>query len=181
MKKPILLVGNEVSGTISALEYRGTSSIGKKAFIDGFTGGTFRPNQPVTRGELTAFLARNLNISGSGSPFKNVPAGSRFADSIAAVSAQGLLRGKSNGTFGAADSLTRAQFAMMVSRYMHSVCEDAAFASYCALQPSTVAYRDITKDHWANEAIYAVSAAGLMNGYGNSEFRLKKQLPVLKR
>ncbi|WP_082091406.1 choice-of-anchor I family protein [Domibacillus tundrae] len=173
-KKPILLVGNEVSGTVSALEYRGTSSIGKKAFIDGFTDRTFRPNQPVTRGELTAFLADNLDISGSGSLFKDVPAGSRFADSIAAVSALGLISGKSDGTFGAAAPMTRAQFAMIANRYMNSVCEDAAFASYCSPQPSTVSYSDVAEDHWTNEAIYAVSSAGLMNGYGNGEFRPEK-------
>lgn len=142
-KKPILLVGNEVSGTVSALEYRGTSSIGKKAFIDGFTDGTFRPNQPVTREELTAFLARNLDIAGSGSPFKDVPAGSRFADSIAAVSAEGLITGKSNGTFGSADPLTRAQFAVIINRYMNSVCEDVAFTSYCTAQPSMLNYIDM--------------------------------------
>lgn len=173
-KKPILLVGNEVSGTVSALEYRGASSIGKNVYINGFTDGTFRPDQPVTRGELTAFLAENLAITGSGSPFKDVPAGSRFADSIAAVSAEGLISGKSNGTFGSADPLTRAQFAAIVSRYMDSVCEDASFASYCAAVPSTLEYTDMTDDHWADEAIYNVSIAELMNGYSNGEFRPEK-------
>ncbi|MCP3761197.1 choice-of-anchor I family protein [Domibacillus sp. A3M-37] len=180
-KKPILLVGNEVSGTVSALEYHSTSSLGKKAYINGFTDETFRPDQPVTRGELTAFLAGNLDISGSGSPFKDVPAGSRFADSIAAISAEGLIRGKSNGMFGSADPLTRAQFATIINRYMNSVCEDAAFASYCNAQPSTLNYIDMAEDHWADDAIYAVSIAGLMNGYGNDEFRPEKRLPVPKQ
>ena len=172
-EKPILLVGNELSGTVSALEYRGASSIGKKAYINGFTDGTFRPDQPITRGELTAFLAGNLNLTGTGSPFKDVPAGSRFADSIAAVSAEGLISGRSNGTFGSADPLTRAQFAAIASRYIDSVCEDAAFASYCAAKPGSAAavYSDVTADHWAAKEIEAVSAAGLMNGYGNNEFR----------
>lgn len=170
-KKPVLLVANEVSGTVSALEYRGTNSIGKKAYVQGFNDGTFRPDQKVTRGELSAMMAGNLDVKGTGSPFKDVPAESRFAESIAAITDERLLSGYSNGNFGPTQSLTRAQFAAIVDRYITNTCENAAIASYCSADEKIAKYSDVKDSYWASNAIQSVSTAGLMSGYGNGEFR----------
>lgn len=87
--------------------------------------------------------------------------GDEWANSaIQYVMEKGLMQGKSTANFAAKDNLTRAEFATIVSRML-------SLDSYTYKKTT---YKD-TVTHWGNRAIQNVTAAGLMQGYGDNSFR----------
>lgn len=83
--------------------------------IQGFEDGTFRPQQPVTRGQLASMIARAFELrasSGASAPADAV--GSPHTAAIAAVVEAGIVGGFPDGTFRAGDTATRAQTATFV-------------------------------------------------------------------
>ncbi|MBQ3263290.1 MAG: S-layer homology domain-containing protein [Oscillospiraceae bacterium] len=93
--------------------------------MDGYEDNTFRPDNAITRAELSAMIARYLNSIGHTLP--NDPSAlERFADadsvpdwageSMAAMVSLGIVNGYENGTIGAARSATRAEAVTMLLR-----------------------------------------------------------------
>ncbi|WP_256759533.1 S-layer homology domain-containing protein [Cohnella sp. WQ 127256] len=87
------------------------------AYIQGYPEGTFRPNAPVTRGQLTSMLARFLTEG-------DIPVATTVSfadirdDAIEVVKEKGLLTGTSATTFNPSAPMTRAQMATLVVRWM---------------------------------------------------------------
>jgi hypothetical protein len=78
----------------------------------------FCPDDPVTRGQMAAFLTRALGLSSAPSPFVDDD-GSVFEADIAALAASGITRGCNPPTgdrFCADDPVTRAQMAAFLHR-----------------------------------------------------------------
>jgi C1A family cysteine protease len=83
----------------------------------GYADGTFRPEQPVSRGQVASFLARGLGLSGDGDPgFGDVPEDDPHRDAIAALVTAEIASGFANGTFRPRQSVTRAQMATLLMR-----------------------------------------------------------------
>jgi len=80
----------------------------------------FCPNDPVTRGEIAAFLVRALSLSEAEHPgFVDVPTGSTFATDIAKLATAGITRGcnpPANDRFCPNDPVTRGQMAAFLVR-----------------------------------------------------------------
>jgi subtilisin family serine protease len=80
----------------------------------------FCPDDPVTRGQMAAFLVRTLGLSEIGQPgFVDVPAGSTFAADIGKLATAGTTRGcnpPANDRFCPDDAVTRAQAAALLVR-----------------------------------------------------------------
>lgn len=71
----------------------------------------------------------------------------------------GIISGYANGTFEPNAAVSRAEFAVMASRFAE-------------LTNSTKAmFTDVTKDHWAYLAINAAAEAGWVQGYGDGTYR----------
>lgn len=78
----------------------------------------FCPDDPVTRGQMAAFLTRALGLESASSPFSDDD-GSVFEADIAALAASGITRGcnpPANDHFCAGDPVTRAQMAAFLHR-----------------------------------------------------------------
>ena len=98
--------------------------------VTGFSDGTFRPADPVTRGQAATVLVGlldTLEIEDVAAPadtataFDDV-AGTTHAAAIAEVAARGLVTGFSDGTFRPADPVTRGQAASVLTRTLqHAV------------------------------------------------------------
>ena len=71
----------------------------------------------------------------------------------------GLINGYPDGTFKPDNTITRAEFAAIVSRAFK--LED---------KPVTTEFTDVPSDHWATGNIGAAYAAGIINGYGDGTF-----------
>ena len=110
--------------------------------------------QPVTRGEMAAFLDRGLGLPGTGTDFFTDDDSSVFATEINAVAAAGIVRGcnpPDNTEYCPTRSITRAEMATMLSR---------AFG-----------FPPVTEDWFADDggsvhqsAINTIAAAGVTKG-----------------
>jgi hypothetical protein len=83
-----------------------------KGIIAGYKDGTFRPDQPVTRGEFAALIRRAFPDApevNSKKTFRDVPAGYWAAEAIAKASSIGFLAGDPSGTFRPADNIKRIE------------------------------------------------------------------------
>jgi len=100
--------GSPHEGSINAVAAAGVAG--------GFGDGTFRPSQPVTRGQLATFLARALELQPvAGGPFTDT-AGDAHEGSINAVAAAGVAGGFTDGTYRPLAGVTRAQLATFLAR-----------------------------------------------------------------
>ena len=85
--------------------------------IGGYNDGTFRPQEDVTRGQITKIVvtAEGWPIDLTGAPhFTDVPAGSTFYNWIETAVNRGILTGYSDGTFRPGNPATRGQLSKIV-------------------------------------------------------------------
>lgn len=77
----------------------------------------FCPNDPVTRGQMAAFLVRALGLTAtSGATFSDVPSTHTFATDIDRLATAGITSGCGSGRFCPNDPVTRGQMAAFLQR-----------------------------------------------------------------
>lgn len=134
-------------------------------YIQGYADGTFRPNASVTRAQMASMLARHLTnneIPTAPPSFKDT-AKHGAKDAIEYVKAQGLFQGTTATTFQPNGTITRAQMAAVVVRWMEQQGAELTFDT-----KST--FTDVKANHWAAEAIAKVHALGIMTGTSQTTF-----------
>jgi N-acetylmuramoyl-L-alanine amidase len=92
-------------------------------YINGYEDGTVRPDRPITRAEVAVLLERMTSGTGSApwdgaASFSDVPKGHWAAGAIYRLKRQGILNGVTDKTFAPAKSMTRAEMATMIDRYL---------------------------------------------------------------
>lgn len=92
----------------------GIAAVAQAGITTGSVDGTFRPDDPVTRGQMASFLQRALGLEAGPLGFEDV-GDSVHADAIAAVAAAGIATGFDDGTFRPDRSVTRGQMATLLS------------------------------------------------------------------
>ena len=162
----IKIEAKDESGNISKLEYKVTKNavetVKAISYIKGYPDGTFRPQANVTRAEAAQMFATLLN---GGANFGTSSA-TRFSDAsddwfskaVNYVVAKGLISGYPDGTFKPNESITRAEFAQMISGYVKNE------------KKSTTDFQDV-KDHWAKDAIDKLYGNKNVSGYPDGSFK----------
>lgn len=133
-------------------------------YIQGYPDGTFRPNISVTRAQMASMLARYLTdnaIPEATATFTDT-AKHGAKDAIEFVKDTGLLKGTTATTFNPNGSITRAQMATIVARWL----EENGVAN----ESPAKAFKDVKANHWAAEAIAVVNAQGIMTGTSAATF-----------
>ncbi|MEG0383190.1 MAG: S-layer homology domain-containing protein [Solibacillus sp.] len=91
-------------------------------FMNGFENGTFKPNANVTRVEVLSVIARAFELTATKpAPFKDIkdyPL--QTQNEIAAAYEAGLVK-ENGGSFNPKDNITRAQFALILTRLSNSL------------------------------------------------------------
>ena len=162
----IKIEAKDEAGNLTKLEYKVTKKVVEEAkaisYIKGYPDGTFKPQANVTRAEAAQMFATLLN---GGSDFGTSSA-TKFSDAsddwfskaINYVVAKGLISGYPDGKFKPNDSITRAEFAQMISGYVNNEKKTAAD------------FKDV-KDHWAKDAIDKLYGNKNVNGYPDGTFK----------
>ena len=97
--------------------YRFIETAAHGGVVSGYSDGTFRPSNPVTRAQLTKITVgvAGWPISGTTTPtFSDVPVGNVFFPYIETAVAHRIITGYSDGTFHPAAPVTRGQTAKIV-------------------------------------------------------------------
>lgn len=100
----------------------------KAQLIEGFTDGTFRPNDEITREQLAVMLSRALIMTGADSKVGSTDVMTGFTDgsaiqawarnAVATNVAAGIIQGMPDNRFAPAKSATRAEATTMLKRFL---------------------------------------------------------------
>ncbi|WP_054252861.1 S-layer homology domain-containing protein [Neofamilia massiliensis] len=135
-----------------------------KAYMFGYPDWTFRPNNNMTRAEVTTMFARLLKNYPSTDRKYNLPYGDVFESdwyypAVGFMTENGIIKGYEDGTFRPNSPITRAEFATIASKFEELVgIEDRSFD-------------DVPLDHWALVYINSAYARGWVKGYEDGSFR----------
>ena len=134
------------------------------AYVHGYTDGTVKPNNNVTRAETAAMLYRLLTesrrneIQTASNSFSDVSADDWYNESVSTMANGKYITGYPDGTFGGNKNITRAEFVAMLVRFIRVQNEDCSFT-------------DVSRDYWAYGCIATATKAGWIAGYTDGTFR----------
>ncbi|WP_010246120.1 S-layer homology domain-containing protein [Peptoniphilus rhinitidis] len=137
------------------------------SYIEGYPDETFKPQNNVTRAEAAQMFATLIN-GGSGFGFGDK---TKFSDAndewysaaVNYVVEKKLISGYPNGTFKPNESITRAEFAQMISGYIKTE------------KTNKSDFNDI-KDHWAKDAIDKLNGNKNVSGYPDGTFKPNEKI-----
>lgn len=111
-------------------------SASELGIINGYTDGTFRPDERVNRSQMASLLARAFKlVDEEALLFNDVPVSADAYSDIRKVIAFGVTEGYSDGTFRPTTSLTRAQFSAFLARATNDTFRLKVFA--CGYNPES--------------------------------------------
>jgi len=140
----------------------------ERTILSGYADCTFRPNNDVTRGQLSKIVSNSANFQEDPGPqiFEDVPPGSTFYDWVQRLARRGHISGYSCGSpgepcisgnkpyFRPNANATRAQISKIVSN-----------ARGYSDPPGTQIFEDLPPSHSFYEWIQRLARAGAMGGY----------------
>ena len=142
--------------------------------FSGTGAGTFSPSTPMTRGMIVVVLSNVAKAdvsSAKDASFSDVQPSDWYADDINWAYEQGYVSGTGANTFSPNSVVTRAQIAVILSNYLHSI--NAALEE----DGNSAAFNDIAAiPSWALEGVKYMQAIGLMAGDSAGNFNPNKEL-----
>ena len=106
---------SDIAGHAHAQNIRAVAAAG---IAEGFGDGRYRPNAPVTRGQMATFIKTGFNLPdpGPNAPTFSDIAGTTHARNIRSVASVGIAQGFPNGTYRPGVALNRAQMATFMAK-----------------------------------------------------------------
>ncbi len=138
--------------------------LASRGIIGGYSDGTFRPDNFVTRGQLSKIVANAAGFSEpvSGQTFSDVPPSHPFYVYIERMARRGIIGGYSDGTFRPDNNATRGQISKIV----------ANSASIQDPIPSNrQTFSDVPPTHPFWVYIERLAGRGILGGYSDGTFR----------
>ncbi|WP_165445298.1 S-layer homology domain-containing protein [Bacilliculturomica massiliensis] len=133
-------------------------------YVSGYTDGTFRPDNAITRAEVAAIVAKTINYekekgkSYTNTPFGDVARSEWYADDIGFVASLGVIAGYKDGTFKPNSNITRAEFVTMAMKIDRVV-------------NSSKSFKDVSDADWYAEYVKSAAEKGYATGYLDGTFR----------
>ncbi|TBL71074.1 S-layer homology domain-containing protein [Paenibacillus thalictri] len=119
----------------------------KMGLMEGYNGGSFKPEQTITRAEMAAILSRiSGNSASSGDSFNDVN-GHWAQSAVAQAKAAGYIDGYADGTFRPEQTLTRAEAVTMINKLL----------GRGPLSGAASKWSDVPSGSWAFEQIQEAS------------------------
>lgn len=132
-------------------------------YVIGYTDGTIRPNNDISRAEVATIFFRLLTDEArtqydkTTSSFSDIKDGAWCCRAVSTLTNMGIIKGYTDGTFQPNKSITRAELATIIARF-------------AKLDVNTKTFSDIT-GHWAQKSIELAAGNGWINGYEDGTFR----------
>ena len=132
-------------------------------YVIGYTDGTIRPNNDISRAEVATIFFRLLTDEArtqydkTTSSFSDIKDGAWCCRAVSTLTNMGIIKGYTDGTFRPNADITRAELATIIARF-------------AKLDVNTKTFSDIT-GHWAQKSIELAAGNGWINGYEDGTFR----------
>ncbi|WP_379135820.1 S-layer homology domain-containing protein [Paenibacillus sp. sgz500958] len=148
--------------------------LASKLILNGKTEGCFAPGASVNRAEFAAMLVRSLGLQPTASvsttkvDFTDVKDTSWFAADARSAALLGLVQGYADGSFRPDAPITREQMAVMASRALELLHDQATEKDNSG---PLVSFKDASGiSSWAKDAVELLTASGIMNGQPSGSF-----------
>ncbi|MCD4712876.1 MAG: S-layer homology domain-containing protein [Clostridiales bacterium] len=147
----------QVSWAQSAISF-----MSQKGFVGGYSDGTFKPNQKITRAEIVTIINKMNGFEETGEiVFSDVNSKDWFYKEIQKATQAGYVTGFPNGKFEPNAFVTREQVAVIIGN-LYKI-EDST---------ESLIIEDIDQiSNWAKSAVERIIKSGIMSGYPDGSFR----------
>ena len=131
-----------------------------KGVVSGYGNGNFDYLSNITRGQVSAIIARYLHLQNNGTTLKQFSdiQGHMFEGNIKAVAQAGIMNGDNSNKFRPDDTLTRYEMAVILQKAFHLHTK----ADYT--------FQDVPKNHWATDYVRALYSNGVTSGVGQYQY-----------
>ncbi|MCA0985197.1 S-layer homology domain-containing protein [Halobacillus yeomjeoni] len=92
------------------------NAVADAGYITGYENGTFKPDQAITRAEISALFKRSFNLQGAEGNFNDVPQNHWAYDEVRALVANDISTGYDGNVFKPSKDTTRAEFTVFLYR-----------------------------------------------------------------
>ncbi|MFA9446614.1 S8 family serine peptidase [Egicoccus sp. AB-alg6-2] len=145
----------------------GIDCVAHYAVAGGFSDGTYRPGQPVTRGQMATFIANTITAAGGTLPAASVDftdvTGTRHEVNIRRLATAGVIGGYADRTYRPDAPVTRAQMATFLVRALE-------YRTATEMAKGSGAFSDVAGNtHEVN--IGKAAGGGLTGGDGTGRYR----------
>ena len=128
-----------------------------KDYINGYSDGTFKPNNDITRAEFVKIVNKVFGFTQKGTvTFNDVKSSDWFYDEIAIAQKAGYINGKSETTFAPQDKITRQEVAVILTNIKNN--KDT---NYDKINQFTDGYKT---SEWAKSSVEGAIEAGYLSG-----------------
>lgn len=147
-------------------------TLAARDIVKGVDEGVFAPNLQISRAQFLHLLinALGLNSDAVDIHFSDVKPDVWYTKSVITAAELGIVSGRSDGTFGTNDAITREEMAVMLDRAAKAV----GIASRASDSSNPIIFTDQSSvSGFAINAVNAMSSAGLIKGNGEGSFMPK--------
>jgi len=155
--------------------YNAVMEAASLGFVNGYSDGTFKPANPVTRADFVLMLTRAMGVTDAeldaytNNPFMDVSIDSYYAKAVAWASDKGYVTGYDNADFKPGKYITRQEAAALYCRVMGlaevtNPSDSAKYKDHGAIAP------------WAVGYVYAVQNVSIMSGHSDGRFTPQSNL-----
>jgi GH25 family lysozyme M1 (1,4-beta-N-acetylmuramidase) len=139
----------------------------QQRIISGYSDGSFRPENNLTRGQAAKMIAiaAGLDYEGKVADFPDVSPADEYSPYIAALAEKGAISGYLDGNFRQWDKIKRSHIAKIV-----------ALAFDLEAGPAEVSFTDLPQDPALAEYILILAGNEIVSGYDTGDFRPEKQV-----
>lgn len=140
--------------------------VAHQAYIRGYSDGTVRPNDYITREEMAVIVYRVKSDEDAdtfpvtGEVFSDVARERWSVREIEYMADKKVLQGYPTGEFGPEGNLTRAELAAIIARVGNFTETDGANS-----------FTDLNDSHWAYQSVLSLCKAGIVSGYEDGTFK----------
>ncbi len=140
-----------------------------RAYIKGYPEGDFRPDDNISRAEVSAIFARILanydeeNLTDTMTDFPDVKSREWYAKYIARLEDSNIVNGYDDGLFRPDKPITRAEFAAVCVRFFERRTD--------SIKASNSSFSDVKSGHWAKKYIDKAQKQGFVTGYPDGTYR----------
>lgn len=136
--------------------------VNSNAYIEGYDDGTFRPDNTITRAEAAAMMFKITALDVKDkyeNNFIDIDDNAWYRDYVCRLADNGCISGYDNGTFKPENPITRAEFAVIIGKFV-------------GMEPETLSkFSDVPSTHWAAKYIDPMALNGLLEGYDDGTFK----------